>query len=89
MSKKVYVLTLEGEPIHVYTKEDSLFEQCKQWFNTNRTSFDVEWDFSHWAEDRGYENTDEDYEKAWDDFVEWSFNDGTWGDYTWFESILD
>ena len=89
MSKKVYVLTLEGEPIHVYTEENSLFEQCKQWFTENKTSFDVESSFNYWVEGRGYKNTEEGYEQAWNDFIEWNFNDGTWGDYAWYESILD
>lgn len=84
---KVYVLSLENEPIHVYSKEETLFEECRRWFREHESSWSVENSFYHWAEDRGYSN--DDIDQAWCDFINWNYENGEWGNYSWVESTLD
>lgn len=90
MKNTVYILTLDGEPQYVTKNLGTIREECEEWFNDRRDSWFVQHDFSLWFEDReyNYPNTDEGYDAAWADYIEEQFNDGTWGDYAWYESFL-
>ena len=85
MIKTIYVLTLKGEPIHAYTTIEPIRQACHDWLEDHRDSYGIYKDFNWWLEDRPY--TDE--EEAWNDYVKKQFENGTWGDYAWYEVILD
>ena len=86
----VYVLTLDGEPQYVTHNLEKIQKECEKWFNDNRDNWLLQHDFNLWVEDREYPNTDEGYDAAWADYAKEQFNDGTWGDYAWYEvSLID
>jgi len=90
MSKRVYVVTLDGDPIHVYSHKEQVFNRCKTWFETNRDDDEIEEGFSDWIEgDKRYSDTDEGQEKAWKDYIDMEFESGTWGEYAWYEALMD
>lgn len=82
----MFVLTLEGEPIHVYTNLESLKIICRDWFDEHCNDCEINHKYNMWVEDR---NWYKDEEQAWDDFVEEQFDDGAWGDYAWYEVRVD
>lgn len=84
-TKMVYVLTLEGEPLHAYTSIEPIRQACRDWFEEHRDNYSIYKDFNWWLEDCDY--TDE--EEAWDDYVQEHFDNGTWGDYAWYDVTLD
>ena len=84
-TKLVYVLTLEGEPLHAYTSNEPILQACRDWFEEHYTNYEVYRDFNWWIEDRPY--TDE--EEAWNDYAQEQFENGAWGDYAWYEVTLD
>jgi hypothetical protein len=84
----VYVLTLDGEPQYVTRNLDKIQEECEKWFNDNRDNYLLQHDFYLWVEGREYPNTNEGYDAAWADYAKEQFNDGTWGDYAWYETSL-
>ena len=83
----MFVLTLDGEPIHAYSKIGSLVKECRDWFDAHCGDFEINHKFYMWVEDRNWYGNDE--EQAWDDFVEEQFDDGAWGDYAWYEVDVD
>lgn len=85
MSKKIYVLSLEGEPLHAYTTIEPILQACRDWFDDHREDYEVYKDFNWWLEDCDYKDEDE----AWEGYVQEHFDNGTWGDYAWYEVILD
>lgn len=89
MSKTVYVITLEGEPQQVYSNIENVRKECYQYLDEHKTSYSVEKDFSYWVEDSDYPNTEEGEEMAWDDYKDEQFESGTWGDYAWYEVLMD
>jgi len=84
----VYVLTLEGEPQYVTRNLEKIRKECEKWFNDHRENYFVQRDFSYWLEDRDYPNTDEGYDAAWAEYIDEQFENGTWGDYAWYETSL-
>ena len=89
MGKKCYVLMLEGEPRYVTTNLEDIKKECQSWFDQRYDNFVIQHEYSRWLEGRDwYPNTDEGEEEAWNDYVEEHFNDGTWGDYEWWECYL-
>ena len=85
---KIYILTLEGEPQYATTDLNVIYQECVNWFNEHLTSYGITRDFDYWVEDRDYPNTEEGEEQAWKDYIESEFENGTWGDYAWYESYL-
>ena len=83
----MFVLTLDGEPIHAYSKIELLKKECRDWFDTHSTDFEVNHKFNMWVEDRNWYGDDE--EQAWDEFVEEQFENGSWGGYDWYEVNVD
>jgi hypothetical protein len=89
MSKTVYVITLEGEPQWVYSNIESVRRECHNYLDCHKTTYSVDRDFNDWVEDRNYPNTEEGEELAWEDYKDEQFENGTWGDYAWYECYLD
>lgn len=89
MSKTVYVITLEGEPQQVYSNIENVRKECHEYLDDHQTSYSVERDFNDWVEDRDYPNTEEGEELAWEDYKDEQFENGTWGDYAWYEVLMD
>ena len=85
MSKVVYVLSYQGEPDHVYTSLEPLIKMCYKYMNEHRCA--EEKMFNYWLEDRFY--TEDTAEQAWNDYVDWIFDYGKWGDYSYIEVLLD
>lgn len=85
MSNMIYVMTLEGEPIHAYTDIKPIRQACHDWFDEHREDYKIYKDFNWWLEDCDYNDEDE----AWEGYVEEQFDGGTWGDYAWYEVTLD
>ena len=88
MSQRIYVITLEGEPQVAYTDFDKVEDECFKWLDERRYDWFVERDFNSWVEDRDYPNTEEGEEQAWEDYKTEVVNNGTWGDYAWYECFL-
>lgn len=88
MSTKIYVLTLEGEPVYAVTDLQKIKDDCQKWFDDHYDDFWVRHDFDYWVEGMIYPNTDDGEEAAWNDYVEKQFENGTWGDYAWYECYL-
>jgi len=89
MATKIYILTLEGEPQYATTDITKIQNECHKWYDDHYDDFDIQQDYSRWLEDRiEYPNTDDGEEKAWNDYVEEQFENGTWGDYAWYECYL-
>lgn len=88
MSTKIYVLTLEGEPVCAVTDLQKIKDDCQEWFDDHYDDFWVRHDFDYWVEGRLYPNTDDGEEAAWNDYVEEQFENGTWGGYAWYECYL-
>lgn len=90
MSKKVYVLMLEGEPQHVYSNSDPIFVECVRWL-TNHWTNGVQHDYNLWLSNHSevHPITEDDEEKTWGAYVDYVFENGTWGDYAWYEALLD
>lgn len=88
---RVYVYLLEGEPLHVYSSLEPIRKKCYEWFDDHRSSFAIEQDFQYWCEDKLYRDPygEFDYDKAWEGYTEEEFNNGTWGDYAWYDCFLD
>ena len=90
MSKIVYVVTCDGEPYRVYSDQRQVFHMCQAWLVTHRTDYDVEEGFSFWCDSDGrHPETDEEYAKAWKEYIDMEFESGTWGDYAWYEVLMD
>lgn len=89
MSTKIYVLTLEGEPVYAVTDLQKIKDDCQGWFDDRYDNFEIRRDFDRWVEGRNYPNTDDGEDAAWCDYVEEHFDNGTWGDYAWYEVTLD
>ena len=94
MSKSVYVLMGDEGVVHVYTNSNAIFNECKRWHNEHRTDWVVESSFYDWViyKDKYHidpEDDSDDYEQAWNDYIEEQFESGTWGNYAWYESSLD
>ena len=86
---KIYILTLEGEPQYATTNISVIEQECNDWFDNHYDNWSIQRDFQYWLEDRTwYVNTEEAYEHAWRDYVTEQFENGTWGDYAWYESYL-
>lgn len=89
MATRIYVLTLEGEPMYAVTDLQKIKDDCQKWFDDHYDDFDIRQDYYRWLEDRTwYPNTDDGEEAAWCDYVEEQFNNGIWGDYAWYECFL-
>lgn len=88
MRTKIYILMLEGEPQYATTDLKKIRKSCKEWFTEHCNSFAVERDFHYWVEDRPYPNTESGKDKAWEDYIEETFENGEWGDYAWYECFL-
>lgn len=88
MATKIYILTLEGEPQYATTNLSLIEKECHDWFDLRYNSWPIYRDYSSWLEDRNYPNTDDGEEHAWNDYVNEQFENGTWGDYAWYESYL-
>ena len=88
MSTKIYILTLEGEPQYATTRLSDIEKECHDWFDRRYNNWSIQRDYSYWLEDRNYPNTDDGEERAWNDYVEEQFENGTWGDYAWYECYL-
>ena len=84
MATKIYVLTLEGEPMYAVTDLQKIKNDCQKWFDDHYDDVVIRRDFDWWVEGRNYPNTD----AAWRDYVEEQFENGTWGDYAWYECYL-
>lgn len=92
MKKLYYVLCHDGEPEYIYSTIDPIRESCHDWFDKHRIT--KERDFYFWVEDRKYANTKDGELQAWNDYIDWNFENGCWnGDYgegySWFEEYLD
>jgi len=85
MNKVVYVLFYLGEPRHAYTSIEPLYQQCHKYFD--KYYYREETAFFRWVEDRDYPEDAQD--RAWEDYIEWVFENGEWGDYTYTEVSLD
>lgn len=89
----VYVFLLEGEPLHVYTSLQPIKEECFKYFDKHQTDYFIEEDFRWWrnVEEHNYQDPygEFDIDRAWDEYVNERFSDGTWGDYAWYECTLD
>ena len=88
MAQKMYVVTCEGEPRYVTVNLFKVERECHEWYDKHYDDFSIQRDYQYWLEDRKYPNTDDGEERAWNDYVEEQFNDGTWGDYAWYECYL-
>lgn len=88
MATKIYVLTLEGEPLYAVTDLQKIKDKCQEWFDDNYDTFSVRNDYNYWLEDKTYPSTDDGEDAAWCDYVEEQFNNGTWSDYAWYECYL-
>lgn len=84
----VYVLTLEGEPQYVTRNLEKIRKECEKWFYYHDGNYSVQRDFSYWLEDRDYPTTDEGHDAAWAEYIDEQFENGTWGDYAWYETSL-
>lgn len=86
---RVYVYLLEGEPLHVYTSLDPIKKEFRKWADDHMLYLTD--DFSYWIENH-YDGTDYDKEqedKWWESFLDDMFNEGTWGDYAWYDCFVD
>lgn len=88
MATKIYVLTLEGEPMYAVTDLQKIKDDCQRWFDDRYDDFEIRRDFDQWAEDKCYPCVDGGEDIAWCDYVEEQFETGTWGDYAWYECYL-
>lgn len=88
MAQKMYVVTCEGEPRYVTPNLFKVKRECQEWYDNHYDNFSIQRDYQYWLEDRKYPDTDDGEERAWNDYVEEQFNDGTWGDYAWYEVLL-
>lgn len=88
MATKIYIFTLEGEPLYATTDLQKIKDDCQKWFDDHYDSFVVRCDFDWWVEDKNYPSTDDGEDAAWHDFVEQKFENGEWGDYAWYECFL-
>jgi len=89
MSKKMYVLTLDGEPQYVTADISIIENECYDWINRLGDGWNIQKDYQYWLEDRDeYPNTEEGKERAWNDYIKEQFENGTWGDYAWYECYL-
>lgn len=85
---KIYILMLEGEPQYSTTNLSLIEKECHNYFDRRYNDWPIQRDYQYWLEDRGYPNTDEGEERAWNDYVNEQFENGSWGDYAWYESYL-
>jgi len=88
MATKIYIITLEGEPQVAYTDFNKVKDEIFKWLDELRNGWYVRQDFNYWVEDRPYPNTEEGEEQAWEDYKNEVVNNGTWGDYAWYECYL-
>lgn len=89
MATKIYILMLEGEPMYATTNIHAIEKECNEWFDKHYDDWSIAKDYQYWLEDRTwYPNTDEGEERAWRDYVSEQFNEGTWGNYAWYECYL-
>lgn len=88
MAQKVYVVALEGEPLYATFNLFKVERECHEWYDKHYDNFSIQRDYERWLEDRTYPNTDDGEERAWNEYVEEQFDNGRWGDYTWYECSL-
>lgn len=88
MATKIYVLTLEGEPMYAVTDPQEIKDDCQKWFDNHYDAFEIRRAFDRWVEGKNYPCTDDGEDAAWCDFVEEQFENGTWGNYAWYECFL-
>lgn len=88
MAQKVYVVALEGEPLYATFNLFKVERDCHEWYDKHYDNFSIQRDYERWLEDRTYPNTDDGEERAWNEYVEEQFDNGRWGDYTWYECCL-
>jgi hypothetical protein len=89
MATKIYVLTLESEPLYAVTDLQKIKDDCQKWFDDHYDNFGVQQDYYYWLEDKTwYPNTDDGEDAAWCDYIEEQFESGSWGDYAWYECSL-
>lgn len=86
--RMIYIITLEGEPQVAYEDIEKVRQACFDWLENHCNDYSTYKDFNYWVEDRGYPNTEEGEEQAWEDYKESIFEEGTWGDYAWHECYL-
>ena len=96
MSKIVYVITLEGEPMHVYSNLADVEQECRKYFEERKiwsyvssdyNDFLLHQDNNIWDEEGYLKEELEDI--LWDAYIEEQFENGTWGDYAWYEVLMD
>lgn len=88
MATKIYIITLEGEPQVAYTDFNKVKDEIFKWLEELRNGWYVRKEFNYWVEDRPYLNTEEGEEQAWEDYKNEVVENGTWGDYAWYECYL-
>mgnify|MGYP006988852021 CR=1 FL=1 len=89
MSRKVYILNLDGIPQYVTTDYSRIEASCQEWFDRHYDNWAVQRAYHAWLEDKTeYPNTDDGEEQAWKNYVAYCCTDGFWGDYEWCESEL-
>lgn len=85
---RIFVITLEDEPLYAVTDLQKVKDACQQWFDDHYDAFEIRRDFDRWVEDKHYPCTDDGEDAAWRDYVEEQFETGTWGNYTWYPCFL-